>query len=425
MRQNCAFTIVAKNYIGLGEILGKTLHKHNPDVDFKIIVADEFGQNENVELPDNVIISRSILPYSDAEWRDMTFKYNLTELCTAIKPAGFKYLFNTGYERVVYFDPDIFIFSSVSEIFNHLRCKDFILTPQVDGVHMRYEGEHPEWLMNVNGIFNLGFGGIRKSDKTMAILSWWEERLKDQCFNERSLGQFTDQKWMDWIPGFIDTENVHILRNLGMNVAPWNFFERKFEKGDDGYYVTFRSEDSGETRRDKLVFVHYSGYDYTKLKQGIVEHKRLSLTNYPDLKEAIDKYGVAIKENADTFDKFIDQQYSYECFDNGFKINEFHRRLYHGLPKELRFKINPYSTSEGSFYHQLKQNGLIDENTPSSITKRSIKDMDGKKRTLNRFFKLLFKLMGFKRYVPFVRSFYTYCLPESHTFLIDSEKITH
>lgn len=425
MRQDCVFTIVAKNYIGLGEILGKTLHKHNPDVDFKIIVADEFDKNENVKLPDNVIISRSILPYSDDQWRDMTFKYNLTELCTAIKPSSFKYLFSQGYERVVYFDPDIYIFSSIEEIFNHLRCKDFILTPQVDGVHMRYGGEHPEWLMNVNGIFNLGFGGVRKSDKTMAILSWWEERLKDQCFNERSLGQFTDQKWMDWIPGFIDTENIHILRNLGMNVAPWNFFERKFEKGNDGYYVTFRSEDSGEVRKDKLVFIHYSGYDYTKLKQGIVEHKRLSLSNYPDLREAIDEYGVAIKENAATFDKFINQSYSYSTYDNGIKITDFHRRLYHGLTEILRHRINPYSTTSGSFYHQLKQNGLIDESVLTCVTKSTIKNLEGKQRMLNKLFKLLFKLMGVKRYVPFVRSFHLYCLPEMHTFLIDTTKIQH
>lgn len=422
MNKDCVFTIVAKNYIGLGEILGKTLHKHNPEVDFRIFVADEF--DESIELPDNVIIARNVLTYTPEEWRDMTFKYDLTEFCTSIKPAAFRLLFNQGYERVIYFDPDIYVFSSIDEILSHLRCKYCVLTPQVDGVHMRYAGEHPEWLMNTNGICNLGFGAFSKSDKTLAIMDWWTERLRDQAFNERSLGQFTDQKWMDWMQGFIDTDHLHIMRNLGMNLAPWNFFERKIEKGDDGYfYVSFRAEDSGEQRHDRLVFVHYSGYDYNLLKQGIVRHKRIDLNHYKDLEEAINSYGQAIKAEAATFDQFIDRSYSYGHFDNGDAITIFHRRLYHGLPLEQRATINPFATGNGTFHDQLRRNGLIDATAGISVGKKDIKDMAGKKRMLNRLFKMLFKLMGYKRYVPFTRSLYFYVMPEEHTFLIDHKKI--
>ena len=68
----CAFTIVAKNYIGLARILGHSLSKVNPDINFKIFVADEFPQNVK-SLPDNVIISRKVLDYSSEEWTDMSF----------------------------------------------------------------------------------------------------------------------------------------------------------------------------------------------------------------------------------------------------------------------------------------------------------------------------------------------------------------
>lgn len=422
--QVCAFTIVAKNYIGLGKILEKTLKKHNSNIDFWIIVADEFSSQ--ISVPENVIVAKESLSYSDFEWRDMSFKYNLTEFCTAIKPASFKLLFEKGYSKILYFDPDIYVFSSLSEIITTLDKSNFVMTPHIAGVHLLYGGEHPEWHMNVNGIFNLGFLGVSRSDKSIAIIDWWTERLKDQCFCERTKGQFTDQKWMDWIPGFVDSENLKILRNLGMNLAPWNFFERKIDKGADGkYYVSFRDEDSREKRRDELVFVHYSGYDYSKLKNGIVEHKRLRENVSSDIQAALNEYGSEIKENAALFDSFIAQSYSYNQYSNGDLINEFHRRLYHGLDSKKREFINPFDVGQGTFYSQLKRNGLINKSVPAALTKKNVEGIESKKRWLNKFFKIIYGIVGYKRYVQFVKSMRFYSLPEMHTFLIDQSKLEH
>lgn len=69
-------------------------------------------------------------------------------------------------------------FSPVTEIFEKLKTHDIVLTPQVAGIHINYTGEHPEWAMNVNGIFNLGFCGIKRTELSMKILMWWRERLK-------------------------------------------------------------------------------------------------------------------------------------------------------------------------------------------------------------------------------------------------------
>ena len=41
MKTNCAFTIVAKNYVGLAQLLQKSIMHHNSNIDFYIIVADE------------------------------------------------------------------------------------------------------------------------------------------------------------------------------------------------------------------------------------------------------------------------------------------------------------------------------------------------------------------------------------------------
>ena len=114
--KKCSFTIVAKNYIGLGLILEQSLQKfHKSDIDFYIFVADEIDASQ-ITIPENVISVKKISDYTDAEWTDMTFKYDLTEFCTSIKPFCFQYIFSKGYDSALYFDPDICIFSPITEI---------------------------------------------------------------------------------------------------------------------------------------------------------------------------------------------------------------------------------------------------------------------------------------------------------------------
>lgn len=155
--KKCSFTIVAKNYIGLGLILKQTLLKfHKSEMDFYIFVADEINK-EDLSSLDNVISIKNVSDYTEAEWTDMTFKYDLTEFCTSVKPFCFQYLFKNGYDYAIYFDPDICIFSPITEILEKLNKYDIVLTPQIVGIHINYTGEHPEWAMNVMVFLILDF----------------------------------------------------------------------------------------------------------------------------------------------------------------------------------------------------------------------------------------------------------------------------
>lgn len=418
MRQ-CAFTIVAKNYIGLGQILGKSLHEHNPEVDFRIYVADEFAAVPD-DLPKEVIMAMDVIKdITPEQWCDMSFKYDLTEFCTSIKPFCFEHVFDDGYDKAYYFDPDIYIFSSIIEISRSLDDHSMTLTPQIAGIHKHYTGEHPEWAMNVNGIFNLGFCGIRNNQWGNLVVQWWKERLRDNAFTDRSVGEFTDQKWMDWIPGFLGDE-LYVQKSLGMNMAPWNFFERKVYKAPDAEWkVMFRTDDMPQ-REDALVFIHFAGYDYTKLKQGIIARKRIEdLQEYDDITEVSGVYRDAIVANASVFDSYISQPYSYSTFYNGVKIAAFHRRLYHGLESVVG---SPFSTADGSFYSSICKKGMVVKENIDNASRRNLQNMDGKKKMLSYLYKGLYRLMGYKRYAMFLKSLYFYCRPEMHTFLINNEK---
>lgn len=413
--KECAFTIVAKNYIGLAQILGQSLHAHNPNTDFRIYVADEFAERPAV-LPPEVLIAKDMLSgLTQDQWTDMSFKYDLTEFCTAIKPFCFSHVFADGYGKAYYFDPDIYIFSSLQSISESLDSHSMVLTPQVVGIHTHYSGEHPEWAMNVNGIFNLGFCAIRNDEWGRHIVAWWQERLRDQAFADRSVGQFTDQKWMDWMPALLG-DRLCVLQSLGMNMAPWNYFERRLHQDSEGHVrVSFRTADMPQ-RDDMLVFVHFAGYDYQKLKQGIIERKRIEdLKDYEDLSLVNNRYRDAIVANAGVFDTFITQPYTYGCYDNGDPVAAFHRRLYHGLTPP---PPHPFSTGAGTFHDAISKRGMLINEKIDNVSRRNIGDLDGKKRMLSKFYRMLYRLLGYKRYVMFLKSLYFYCRPEMHTFLI-------
>jgi len=420
MNKNAAFTIVAKNYIGLAMILKDSVHHYNRNVDFYIFVVDKF---ENpIELPDEIIFAENVLGISEERWRNMAFKYDLTEFCTAVKPFCFKYLFKKEYEKAIYFDPDINVFSSLSSIYEILDNASVVLTPQIAGIHTEYKGELPEYYMMQNGIFNMGFCAMKNTSTMRHFVDWWGVRLETMCFAERSMGYFTDQKWIDWLPGFLESNELHVSRNLGMNLAPWNYFERKVVEKDGDFYVEYREDDNPQ-RCDKLIFLHYAGYDYNCFKRGEIKRKRIEdLQEYEDLNDVLSVYRDRIQGLANTFDMFINQTYSYATYENGDLIEKFHRRVYDGL--HLSENTNPFKTGNGTFHEELRRKKLFGrKERVDKVNKNNLPDIDKKISMVNRLFSLFCKIIGYNRYVLFVRGLISYSNMGTHSFLINKDKI--
>lgn len=421
MKNNVVFTICAKNYIGLAQILEKSVLKHNIDTDFLIFVADEVLDEEILfSLPSNVFIAKDTVNIDKSTWSDMSFKYNLTEFCTSIKPAVFSHLLeNTSYEKIIYLDPDIYVFSSLKPIYAMLDQHSIVLTPHMTRISEKYQGDLPDTDFLGNGIFNLGFCGIRSDLTAVRMMKWWHSKLLENCFIDPYLNTFTDQKWMDYLPAFFSAEELLITRHLGLNIAPWNFFERKISIKDDQMMVTARE---AENELFPVIFVHYSGYNYTELKNGIVIQNNVSsLHDYADIKLLTDKYAQYIKENREWFDRFIHLNYSYNYFEDGSVISGFHRRLYRSLITKGEKFEKPFSSSSSSFHARLKKAGMIRKNAINidKVGKSTLKGMGSKLLLFNRLTRMLYRLLGFERYSLFVRLLRPYSRYESQIHLLD------
>lgn len=422
MNTKCAFTIVAKNYIGLAMILGSSLKRHDRDVDFRIFVADE-KSDDMPEVPGEVLFAKEVLAYTPAEWTDMSFKYDLTTFCTSIKPACFKYLITLGYEKLVYLDPDIFVFNSMSGIYNLLDEHSILLVPHIAGVHLDFKGEHSEETVLWEGTFNLGFCAIHADADSGRMLDWWEDRLKTQCFADITGSLFYDQKWMVLVPGFFDEKAVHVVRDLGVNMAPWNFFERKVQKGDDGSWRVGWRDGSGTA--DPLVFIHFAGYDYRALSEGKVERLRLYLKEYDDISEVLSEYQDVLVAGKEDLCRFLNLTYTYNYYDNGDEVEKYHRKLYDGLIKQGRRIEHPFSASQGSYWAALKRHGMISKRQVKvdKYSDATYPTYSRDKSLMNRMFKWAFRILGYDRFNLFTRALHNYAKPDHHFFLLENDRI--
>lgn len=423
MTNRIVFTIVAKNYSGLAAILGDSVLQNSTNTTFIVFIADEIDADFKVPHGEAIYIpAKTSLGINAETWDEMAFKYNLTEFCTAIKPYCFSYLMKAkDASQFMYVDPDILFFSNLQPIWDYLLTKDIIITPHIVTPEILYTGAIPETNILTTGIYNLGFIAVNKTETTLAFIAWWQNRLTDNCFADKAEGLFTDQKWVDFLPALFDSSKIEISKNLGMNVAPWNFYERQFVIENNEWFVTNRI-----TGRDKykLIFVHFSGFNYQDIEANLSANKNiLHLKLYDDVKPVMHLYSSIIKKS--NIKAYFNYKYTYNYFANGKPILHFHRRLYRRLLLDKYIKGNPFiAEDKTAFYNLLEKAHLLPakgaEDT-DKLNERNFENFEKKLYLLNILHKTAKRLIGTKNYLLFSKFMLRYHRPENQPFLIDKK----
>ena len=176
------------------------------------------------------------------------------------------------------------VLGSFEPVFRALEEADIVLTPHLlDPLSPALKEGHEVRALRW-GVFNLGFIGVRRSERTTSFLQWWNTRLQRHCLNnERGLNgdQLSDQSRPAYFP-----EASLSLRHPGLNVGYWNLHERRPSwNANAGRFVV-----SGEP----LVFFHFSHWD-------IRNPERASIYDRPEgleisVREACAALGTAYRE---------------------------------------------------------------------------------------------------------------------------------
>ena len=280
-----------------------------PDAPFFIFLADEKTEIDDAASPYMVASSDLNLTLHD----EMAFRYTLLEFSTAIKPSCFKYLFEEkGYEKAIYLDPDIQVFSPLSDVEDALEHgASAVLTPHL--LKPLEDNKSPGDIEILrSGTFNLGFAALRNTDETNLLLEWWQRQLESHCYIDLENGLFVDQKFMEYAPSFL--EHLNILRHPGYNVAYWNLANRDVYRSDDGWRV-------GDA---PLVFFHFSGVEPDNSRTFSKHQDRFDLENSGEAALLVGQYKQKIKENSHS--EYSQIPYKFAAFRSGERIPVIMRR---------------------------------------------------------------------------------------------------
>ena len=402
------FTICAKNYFSLALTLGKSVANYEPDARFTIICADGTdGIELNYINPKHRIIdARTLLPTDIFD--DMAFKYDVTEFCTSFKPAAFKYIFDTeeNIDIVYYMDPDTLLFGSLDPITETEPNKTIYLSPHILDCKIEDNNTVSEYRHLWEGIFNLGFCSIRRTSVSSTILDWWDNRLQQYSYIDYDDGLHTDQKWMDYIVSLF-TDDLHVIRHYGVNVAHWNLTERPLTIIDETFYAG----------KDKLIFFHFSGFDFNG--HNLTKHtsKEIQIRIINDaVTSLISNYKKMLLENG--YLKIIEFKYGFNNFQDGTVITKLHRRIYRAL-NLITNGVSPFSTASKA-YKAFKESNLIENININSINVRiSSSKKDRFFSVLTIILKIFLRIFGLKTYLKIIKLSQWLARHERHSILID------
>ncbi|SDD95915.1 hypothetical protein SAMN05216464_103162 [Mucilaginibacter pineti] len=399
------FTICAKNYLAQAKVLGYSVKKFCPDCDFDIVLSDEIDGQDLMCNDFNVIEAKKL---GIENYYDMAFKYDVIEFSTAVKPFYLEQLLEK-YDQVLYLDPDMVVYDSLEFLFDHLEKYDALLTPHIIKPYIDFEGATAEESLLWVGIYNLGFFGVNNSETGRHIAKWWKTKLANQCFADKEDALHVDQKWMDFLPALYG-ERVLVLHNPAVNMAFWNYHERKLFKKEDTFFV--------DDIKFPLAIFHFSSFDPNDIECVAKRQDKFTLSTIPQYRELFENYLQDLKING--LDKLSKLKYNYSQFENGVPVLKPHRRLYRGLVREGLTFHDHFSTAPGSYYDLLERNNLK-LNDPEQRLKSLKKTYGANPPILNKIFSALNvfnRLFGTKKYYLMMRFFEIYNRFENQTFLI-------
>lgn len=292
-------------------MLAKSVKETHDDVHFVCLLVDDYDPQLSTidHCFDEVLVADDdLIP----NFRNWVFEHTIVEACTGVKGPGLLQLARRNcYETVSYIDPDIYLYSRLTEIFDNSSRGSVVLTPHLTSPALTDVTIRANELSALrHGTYNLGFVSIRSDDDGEAFAQWWSDRTTDYCFDEIEKGIFTDQRWVDLAPSYFSF--VEILRHPGYNFSTWNAEHRRLD----------RTEALLTCNGEPLRFVHFSGLD-SGAHQAALDFFAPDDHIFRELSSAYQRE-LAVLESSLS----LRNEWAYARFENGHAISASDRRAY-------------------------------------------------------------------------------------------------
>lgn len=384
-----ACTIVSPNYLAYARTLSASYLAQHPDHRFFVLIVADHDDPAIFATPADQFTPVSLYRIGLEDVRREGMKYDILELNTNVKPTFLKHLFAAyGFDKLVYLDPDIFVYAPLAPVFDALDTADAVLTPHITQP-IEDDKTPPEQDFLYNGTFNLGFFAVRSSEDGLRILDWWEKRCLASGYSEGRAGLFVDQKWMNLVPGLFD--EVAILRHPGLNMALWCLHERTLTKPDGSYVVNATYP---------LCFYHFSGITIDDPTQLSKNTDRFQLSDRPDLTELFADYRATVIANRNPALESI--PYGFGTLSDGTVVTRLSRRMY--AKHQAHFAGQDSFDVASPFARFARAEKLVaGKEPPAKSTWKEFNGADRRVEAIHRALRLALRIIGPNRYELLMR----------------------
>jgi hypothetical protein len=246
-------TIITADYLPFAEVLYASLQKNVPGTPLQVLVTEK---NDFISSDDFIIHSLDSV-INSAVSKGIYEKYahtNPDHFRWALKPVFISYLFEKGFDKVIYADQDLYFVNNFSFLIDELESNNIILTPHWADIDP-LKNETNLLTVLQGGLYNAGFIGANK--KGAEIINWWAEMCHYKTEDNPELGLFVDQKYLDILP--VKFPAVKVIKHQGCNLASWNI-ETCSREVKDGKLIINQLFDP--------VFIHFNKETIANILNG-------------------------------------------------------------------------------------------------------------------------------------------------------------
>lgn len=241
-------TVFSKASLYRGLLLHKSLQTYDSDFRLFIVCLEEETHElvQSMNLRNVILIPLIKIEEVDYELVSIKNTRDNKEYSWTLKAPLMLYLFKHIYElnNIVYIDGDIEFYANPDPIYEELKDNSIMLTRE-----RFYIQNNSSWYKQY-GNFNGGIIAVNKDDNALNALRWLRKKCIDWCYNKLENGLYGDQIYL--VNMVNEFDNIHIARNMGLNVTAWYSHASVVEKSDETFYIN----------DVPIVFYHYSGLIY-------------------------------------------------------------------------------------------------------------------------------------------------------------------
>jgi len=283
-------TLFDSNYLSRGLAMYDSLKKSSKNFYLYIFAFDDRCYKILTKLKLEHVKVVSLKEFEDEDLLKIKNTRTKQEYCWTATPSIIKYCIEKyNISHCTYIDADLYFFKDPSILIEEMGEKSILLTEH------RYTPIYDR--TKKSGIYCVQFMTFKNNEEGLKALNWWRDACLNWCYVRIENGKFGDQKYLDdWPERF---KGVHVLKNIGGGVAPWNIQQYDITKNDF-----------------ELVFYHFHSVKF--LKNNKVDLGRFYLS----------------KKNID----FLYKPYLKQLLEINNRLNEIEEYDYNGTIKKLTTK---------------------------------------------------------------------------------------